>query len=161
MDGGFRRPSRYEIPVWTVVVLADVLNRHSQVIGTVWPLHPPVARVLHHTCTKPSVDLFATCLGVKLPLYYSLVPVSLAVLGVAFSHPWDGLGVDLFPPFALLSRVIPRVRESSRLESSLVAPLWAAKVWFTALILLVTQPSLALSLVGPAALAARRSFGPS
>ena len=49
-----------------------------------------------------------------------------------------------FPPFSQLSRVVARVRESSRLAMTLVAPLWPEKDWFADLLLLLTEPPLAL-----------------
>ena len=76
-------------------VLADVLSRRGQVVGTEWSLHPQVARALLRVCGNPSIDLFATCLNAKLPLYCSLVPDPQAVFEDAFRHPWDDL--DLYP----------------------------------------------------------------
>ena len=48
-------------------VLADVLSRRGQVVGTEWSLHPQVARSLLRAWGNPSIDLFATCLNAKLP----------------------------------------------------------------------------------------------
>ena len=105
-------------------VLADVLSRRGQVVGTEWSLHPQVARALLRTWGNPSIDLFATCLNAKLPLYCSLVPDPQAVFEDAFRHPWDDLDLYAFPPFALVGRVIARVQQSSRVAMTLVAPLW-------------------------------------
>ena len=72
-------------------VLADVLSRRGQVVGTEWSLHPQVARALLRAWGNPSIDLFATCLNAKLPLYCSLVPDPQAVFEDSFRHPWDDL----------------------------------------------------------------------
>ena len=125
-------------------VLADVLSRRGQVVGTEWSLHPRVARALLRTWGNPSIDLFATCLNAKLPLYCSLVPDPQAVFEDAFRHPWDDLDLYAFPPFALVGRVIARVQQSSRVAMTLVAPLWPEKEWFADLLLLLTQPPLVL-----------------
>ena len=125
-------------------VLADTLSRRGQVVGTEWSLHPQVARSLLRAWGNPSIDLFATCLNAKLPLYCSLVPDPQAVFEDAFRHPWDDLALYAFPPFPLVGRVIARVRESSRVAMTLVAPLWPEKEWFADLLLLLTQPPLAL-----------------
>ena len=125
-------------------VLADVLSRRGQVVGTEWSLHPQVARALLRTWGNPSIDLFATCLNAKLPLYCSLVPDPQAVFEDAFRHPWDDLDLYAFPPFALVGRVIARVQQSSRVVMTLVAPLWPEKEWFADLLLLLTQPPLVL-----------------
>ena len=87
-------------------VLADVLSRRGQVVGTEWSLHPQVARALLRAWGNPSIDLFATCLNAKLPLYCSLVPDPQAVFEDAFCHPWDDLDLYAFPPFPLVGRVI-------------------------------------------------------
>ena len=87
---------------------------------------------------------FATSLNAKLPLYCSLVPDPQAVFEDAFRHPWDYLDLYAFPPFPLVGRVIARVRESSRVVMTLVAPLLPEKDWFADLLLLLTQPPLAL-----------------
>ena len=74
----------------------------------------------------------------------SLVPDPQAVFEDAFRHPWDDLDLYAFPPFPLVGRVIARVQESSRVAMTLVAPLWPEKEWFADLLLLLTQPPLAL-----------------
>ena len=125
-------------------VLADVLSRRGQVVGTEWSLHPQVARALLRAWGNPSIDLFATCLNAKLPLYCSLVPDPQVVFEDAFRHPWDDLDLYAFPPFPLVGRVIARVQESSSVAMTLVAPLWPEKEWFADLLLLLTQPPLAL-----------------
>ena len=125
-------------------VLADVLSRRGQVVGTEWSLHPQVARSLLCAWGNPSIDLFATCINAKLPLYCSLVPDPQAAFEDAFRHPWDDLDLYSFPPFPLIGRVVARVRESSRVAMTLVAPLWPEKEWFTDLLLLLTQPPLTL-----------------
>ena len=48
-------------------VLADVLSRRGQVVGTEWSLHPQVARALLRAWGNPSIDLFATCLNGSCP----------------------------------------------------------------------------------------------
>ena len=122
-------------------VLADLLSCRGQVVGTEWSLHPQVARSLLRVWGNPSIDLFATCLSAKLPLYCSLVPDPQAVFEDAFRHPWDDLDLHAFPPFPLVGRVIARVRESSRVAMTLVAPLWPEKEWFADLLLLLAQQS--------------------
>ena len=124
-------------------VLADLLSRRGQVIGTKWSLHPQVARALLHVWGPLSLDLFATSLNAKLPLYCSLVPDLQAVFEDVFRHPWDNLDVYTFPPFPL-GRVVARVRETPNLSMMLVAPLWPGKEWFVDLLLPLTQPPLTL-----------------
>ena len=86
-----------------------------------------MARSLLRVWGNPSIDLFATSLNAKLPLYCSLVRDPQAVFEDAFRHPWDDLDLYAFSPFALISRVIARIRKSSRVAVTLVAPLWPDK----------------------------------
>ena len=126
-------------------VLADLLSCRNQVLGTEWSLHPQVARKLIRTWGSPSLDLFATHLNEKLPLYCSLILDPQAVLEDAFCHPWNDLDTYAFPPFHLVKRVVAWIRETPNLSMTLVAPLWPEKAWFAGLLLL-TQPPLALPL---------------
>ena len=48
------------------------------------------------------------------------------------------------PSLSSVGRVIAHVRESSLVAMTLVAPLWPEKEWFADLLLLLTQPPLAL-----------------
>ena len=66
-------------------VLADLLSRRDQVIGTEWSLYPRVARDLLRHWGSPSIDLFVTSLNAKLPLYCSPVPDPQAVFEDSFS----------------------------------------------------------------------------
>ena len=127
-------------------VLADLLSRRDQVIGTEWSLHPRVARDLLRCWGSPSIDLFASSFNAKLPLYCSLVPDPQAVFKDAFRHTWDNLDLYAFPPFPLVGRVVARVRETPILSMTLVALLWPEKEWLADLLLLPAQPPVALSL---------------
>ena len=125
-------------------VLVDLLSYWDQDIGTEWSLHPQVARALLRRWGSLSIDLFTTSLNVKLPLYCSLVPDPQAIFEDAFRHPWNNLDLYAFPPFPLVGRVATRVRETPNLSMTLVTPLWPEKEWFADLLLLLTQPPLAL-----------------
>ena len=144
MDGVFRRPSRSEVSSRRVQRPGRCTQPSRASCGDRVSLHPQVARELLRAWGNPSIDLFATCLNAKLPLYCSLVPDPQAVFEDAFRHPWDDLDLYAFPPFALVGRVIARVQQSSRVAMTLVAPLWPEKEWFADLLLLLTQPPLVL-----------------
>ena len=120
-------------------VLADLLSRWDQVIGTEWSLHPQVARDLLHRWGSPSIDLFTTSYNTKLPLFCSLVPDPQAVFKDVFHRPWDNLDLYAFPLFPLVGQVVAQVRETPNLSMTLVAPLWPEKEWFADLLLLLTQ----------------------
>ena len=54
--------------------MADLLSRSNQVQSTERSLHPQVFKQICHKWFTPHVDLFATRLNHKLPLYVSPVP---------------------------------------------------------------------------------------
>ena len=144
MDGEFRRPSPCEVSSRTRQCPGGPpqpsrASCRDRVVSS-----PSGGEVTASRLGKPSIDLFATCLNAKLPLYCSLVPGPQAVFEDAFRHPWDDLNLYAFPPFPLIGRVVAHVRESSRLAMTLVAPLWPEKEWFADMLLLLTQPPLAL-----------------
>ena len=124
-------------------VLADLLSRRDQVIGTECSLHPQVARDLLRRWGSPSIDLFTTSLNAKLPLYCSPFLDPQVVFEDSFHHPRANLYLYAFPPFPLVGRVVARVRETPNLSKTLVTPFWPEKEWFEDLLLL-TQPPVAL-----------------
>ena len=131
-------------------VLADLLSRRNQVLAAEWSLLPQVAKKIIRTWGSPTIDLFATHLNAKLPLYCTLIPDPQAVFKDAFRHPWNHLDVYAFPPFNLVDRVVARVRETPNLSMTLIATLWPEKSWFTdLLLLLLTQPPPGTTTVGP------------
>ena len=125
-------------------VVADLLSRRGQVIGTEWSLHPQVANELFRQLGAPTLDLFATSLNKKLPLYCSLVPDPLAVMEDAFVHSWDDLEVYAFPPFALIRRVLNRLMCATHCRMVLVAPFWPRQEWYADLLSLLTAQPLEL-----------------
>ena len=93
------------IPVW-LSVMADLLSRSNQVQSTEWSLH---LQVFNQICLKwffPHVDLFATRLNHKVPLYISPVPDHNSWDIDALNINWSGLSAYAYPPLALLHRVI-------------------------------------------------------
>ena len=122
-------------------ILADQLSRQGQVIPTEWTLHPRVCQALFEIWGTPVVDLFATSLNRRLPVYCSPVPDPMAWQVDAFTIPWDDLEVYAFPPVATLRLVINRVLMSRRLHMTLVAPMWPQQEWYPDLLdLLVEEP---------------------
>ena len=67
--------------------------------------------MFHQICQKwftPHVDVFATHLNHKLPLYVSPIPDPNAWDIDALNITWTGLTAYAYPPTALLHRVIPK-----------------------------------------------------
>ena len=124
----------------TLNVLADALSRRGQILGAEWVLHQTVVHDLLRQWPA-MVDLFATSLNHRLPLYFSPVQDPAAVGVDALLQSWDNLQGYAFPPFALIQRVLLKVRTSLHCQVTLVAPFWPRQAWFPDLLdLLVDLP---------------------
>ena len=90
-------------------VLVDSLSRCSQVLVSEWTLCLEAFRDLH--CRWPAtIDLFATSLNHRLPVYFSPM-ISLQSAGMdAMLQLWDSLQAYAFSPFGLIPRVLAKVR---------------------------------------------------
>ena len=77
----------------------------------------------------PHVDLFATHLNHKLPLYVSPVPDPKAWDIDALNISWMGLTAYAYPPTGLLHRVIQKIRQCHCLII-VIAPGWPGMPWF-------------------------------
>ena len=85
-------------------VMAALLSWSNQVQSTEWSLHPQVFKQICHNWFTPHVDLFATRLNHKLPLYVAPVPDPNAWDIDAPNINWLGLRAYAYPPVALLHR---------------------------------------------------------
>ena len=103
-------------------VMADLLSRSNQVQSTEWSLHPQVFKQICQKWFTPHVDLFATHLNHKLPLYVSPVP----------------------DPKALLYRVIQKIKQCHCLII-VIAPGWPGMPWFWDLVQLLNRDPTATS----------------
>ena len=104
-------------------VLADSLSCRSQVLGSEWTLCFPAFWDLLRLWPA-NIDLFATALNNRLPVYFLPMDDPQSAGTDAMMQPWDGLQTYAFPPFGLLQRVLAKVRQSRGLELTLVAPFW-------------------------------------
>ena len=92
-------------------VMADLLSMSNQVQSTEWSLHPHMFKQICQKWFTPRVDLFATHLNHKLPLYVSPDPDPNAWDIDALNLNWTGLTVYAYPPTALLHRVVQKIRQ--------------------------------------------------
>ena len=124
-------------------VMADLLSRLNQVQSAVWSLHPQVFKQICLKWFTPHVDLFATRLNHKVPLYVSPVSDQNTCDIDALNINWSGLTAYAYPPTALLHRVIQKVRQSNCLII-VIAPGWPGMPWFWDLVQLSTEVPLQL-----------------
>ena len=125
-------------------VTADILSRPNQVIGSEWTLHQEVVDHLVHKWPAV-IDLFATSLTARLPVYFSPASDSWAEGTDALLQPWDNLQAYAFPPIAIIRRVLVKLRSSRNCELTLIAPFWPQREWFPDLLELLSDVPIALS----------------
>ena len=120
-------------------ILADRLSRLSKPIATEWTLDQTICNSILSMTGFPNVDLFATRLNKRLPLYVSPIPDANALAIDAMSVNWDGMHAYAFPPFALIPVIINKIRQH-HCKIVLVAPLWAEMSWFPDILRLLVAP---------------------
>ena len=120
-------------------VMADLLSRSNQVQSTEWSLHPQMFKQICQKWFTPHVDLFATHLNHKLPLYVSPKAWDIDALKIN----WTALTAYAYPPMALLHRVIQKIRQCYCLII-IIAPGWPEMPWFWDLVQLSTEIPLQL-----------------
>ena len=124
-------------------VMADLLPRSNQVQSIEWSLHLQVFKQICLKWFTPHVNLFATRLNHKVPLYVSPVPDPNAWDIDALNINWSGLTAYAYPPMAPLHRVIQKVRQSNCLII-VIGPGWPRMPWFWDLVQLSTEIPLQL-----------------
>ena len=98
-------------------VIADSLSRRDKVIQTEWSLHQQIFNQICRVWHTPMVDLYATHLNHKLPIYVSPVPDKKAWKIDALDICWEGLDGYVFCPVAILPQVIKRPARDAYLFS--------------------------------------------
>ena len=124
--------------------LADLLSRMNKVVHTEWTLHQSVVDSLCITWDKPNVDLFATRMNNRLPVFVSSMADPLALDVDAMSISWKGMYAYAFPPFVMLGRVLEKVPRDHPCEMILIAPKWPNQSWYARLMELLVAFPLAL-----------------
>ena len=124
-------------------VVEDALSRPNQVLGSEWMLHQEVFNWL---CQRwpVTIDLFASSLSHRCSVYFAPVSDPMAAGTDAMLQSWDSLQAYAFPPFAMISQVLAKVRASQGLELTLIAPFWPQRPWFPELLELLILPPLPL-----------------
>ena len=119
-------------------VLAHSLSRPNQILGSEWTLKSQVFQVL---CKRwpVSIDLFATSLNHQFCPYFSLFHDPNALGTDALLQNWDGWQAYAFPPWSFIPAVLKKLRLSSGVLLTIIAPYWPQRPWFLELLDLVVD----------------------
>ena len=108
----------------------DKLSRANKAIPMEWCIDNSVFRAVTNQLGEPGIDLFATCLNKKLPVYVSPCPDPQAFAVDALSMDWNNLPLAYgFPPMPILPKVLQKIRTSSA-TIILIAPAWPTQSCF-------------------------------
>ena len=115
-------------------VLADSLSRQNKVLPAEWTLKQEIVLSLFKVLGTPMVDLFATRLNHRLPLYVSPVLEPAAWAVDALSLDWNLMFGYAFPPFILIPTILRKIQLSQQCRILLIAPVWPQRSWFNDLL---------------------------
>ena len=124
-------------------VLADALSRPHQLPHSTWSLILTVFQSLR-SLWPVQIDSFATSDNHRCSIYFSPFRDPMSAGTDAFLQSWAGLPAYAFTSVAIIPRVLAKLRSSMGTELTLVAPPWAQRSWFSALLQLSLAPPVIL-----------------
>ena len=121
-------------------VLADSLSRKGQIIHTEWTIHKGTLSQIFHLWEVPHIDLFATRMNNRLPIFISPFHDPRAWAVDAMSLSWEGMIAYAFPPIPLLMKALLKMETETCLVI-LIAPCWESQPFFPVLLSLLVAPA--------------------
>ena len=118
-------------------------SRPHQLPHSEWSLNLTVFQSLSRLWPV-QIDLFATSENHRCSIYFSPFWDPMSAGTDAFLQSWDGLQACAFPPVAIIPLVLAKLRASTGMELTLVAPHWAQRPWFSDLLQLSLAPPVIL-----------------
>ena len=126
----------------TFNVLADQLSRNTS-LSTEWSLTDQDFQKILKLNQLLQVDLFATKLNKKLPVFVSPCPDPTAVAVNALTISWDNWDhLYIYPPTPLISKVLCQLTHTSYVTAVLITPETPTRPWYMALQLQGVQSTL-------------------
>jgi len=126
-------------------VLADYLSR-TRPDPTEWRLDRVTCKRLFHMWGTPQVDAFASHLNSHLPVWFSRTHHPEAAACDALLQPWTGLFLYVFPPFAMLQKVLLKIKGDRPEAVILIAPTWPRRSWYHLLLQMACEVPLLLTI---------------
>lgn len=107
---------------------ADAESRRVDT-DTEWTLSDTAFRKISRRWGPFDVDLFATALNAKCPVYVSWLPDPGSWMVDAFTLSWKSLNFYCFPPFILIPKILRKIIDEKS-EGVIVIPWWPSQPWF-------------------------------
>ena len=122
-------------------IIADAGSRFKEVQD--WSLDQSLVHKMFQRWGQADVDLMATYLSRKLPLYFAWNrqdPEAWGIDALAQDVNWALFSLPyIFPPFPLIGQVLRKVEEQKVERMLMVAPWWPTKPFFTALLSMTVE----------------------
>jgi hypothetical protein len=119
---------------------ADFYSRNFS-HSTEWMLKREIFKRICSEFFIPDIDMFASRLNFQIDRYVSWLPEPGSYRTDAFSFSWTDYKPYLFPPFALIGRVINKLVQDKVQRAVLVLPFWRSQFWFPLVLdLLISIP---------------------
>ena len=119
--------------------LADFLSRNRP-DPVEWSLADHLCNALWQRWGLPQIDLFASPLNHKLPVWFSRLPCQEAAGTDALTHCWRGRRVYAFPPFNLIPRTLFKIKRDQVGPAILITPYWPKRTWFPLVMSMAVEP---------------------
>jgi hypothetical protein len=103
-----------------------------------WELNSEVLQSIFDLWGIPEIDLFASRVNHKVPVYVSWKPDPNACHIDAFSMSWSSKYTYAFPPFSTVGKVIQKTAQDGN-EMLLIVPEWPTAAWFSMLATLLVD----------------------
>ncbi len=124
-------------------IWADRLSRFKGLAALEWAINQTILTHIWQLWGTPQLDLFATWLNNRLPVYVSQIPDPQAIAVDAFSILWNDLFIYAFPPYRLLNKTLFKFRQEGS-TMILIAPLSTEQSWYPELLDLLARDPLSL-----------------
>jgi hypothetical protein len=109
---------------------ADLASRQFK-DETEWTLRDDIFQYVSRRLFIPDIDLFASRLNHKVPVYAAWNPDPGATIINSLMHYWGDFScIYAFPPFAIIHMVLQKLI-MDQAEGILIVPFWTTKPWFT------------------------------
>ena len=108
---------------------ADKLSRDGN-DDLEWSISKNIFDKLYARFPMLQIDLFASRLNSKLPLYISRYPEKDSYAVDAFTISWSSDNYYIFAPFSLTARILKKIEDDQTEMALIILPLWPGQVWW-------------------------------
>jgi hypothetical protein len=109
---------------------ADKASRAFTTSGE-WSLSRTACNKIFNRFPRPEIDLFASPLNAQCDKFVALNYYTDSYATDAFTMSWNNVHALIFPPFALIGRVLRKIRDEAP-SGLLVVPEWKTQPWYPA-----------------------------